>query len=72
MRDFSLITSKVLVDLTAIDYVSPATMRFHLHYFLLSVQYNMRFQIGTIVAEKDQVLTSTKVFLNSLWLEREV
>jgi len=72
MRDFSLITSKVLIDLTAVDHVSPATVRFHLHYFLLSMQYNMRFQICTIVADKAQVLTSTKVFLSSLWLEREV
>jgi NADH-quinone oxidoreductase subunit C len=72
LRDFSLTTCKVLVDLTAVDYASPATMRFHLHYLLLSLQYNMRFQVCTTVAEKGQVLTSTRVFLNSLWLEREV
>lgn len=72
MRDFSLINSKVLIDLTAVDYVSPPTIRYYLHYFLLSMQYNMRFQVCALTAEKSQVVTTTKLFLNSLWLEREV
>lgn len=72
LRDFSLTTGKTLIDLTAVDYQQALTSRFHLHYFILSMQYNVRYQVSIPVRYKETVPTSSKIFLSSLWSEREV
>jgi NADH:ubiquinone oxidoreductase subunit C len=39
-----------LTDITAVDYAG-SSYRFHVHYFLLSITYNVRFQVITQVKE---------------------
>ena len=62
---------KVLVDLTAVDYPSRK-VRFELVYNLLSVQYNSRVRVKTLVDEIDPISSVTPLYSSAAWWEREV
>jgi len=62
---------KVLVDVTAVDYPSRAK-RFDVVYHLLSVQYNTRLRVKTMVDELTPVHSLTSLYPSANWFEREV
>ena len=61
---------KMLIDVTAVDYPSR-THRFEVVYQLLSVQYNARIRVKTLVDELTPVESVTPVFAAANWFERE-
>ena len=67
-HEFSLLSA-----LTAVDYWPQETPRFHVVYQLTSLTQNLSIQLRVPVNGSDpQVPTSTGVFANSNWREREV
>ena len=62
---------KVLVDMTAVDYPTRAN-RFDVVYHLLSVKYNTRIRIKTVVNELDSLESITSLYSSAGWAEREV
>ena len=61
---------KMLIDVTAIDYPSR-THPFEVVYQLLSIQYNARIRVKTLVDELTPVESATRVFPSANWFERE-
>lgn len=62
---------KVLVDVTAVDYPSRE-LRFEVVYNLLSIQYNSRIRVKTVVDEITPISSATTVFSSAAWWEREI
>lgn len=62
---------KILVDVTAVDYPSRE-LRFEVVYNLLSIQYNSRIRVKTVVDEITPISSATTVFPSAAWWEREV
>ena len=62
---------KLLVDITAIDYINKKN-RFQLVYNLLSLNLNRRLLINININELNLVPSITELFPNSSWYEREV
>lgn len=60
-----------LVELTAVDHPNDQR-RFELVYILYSFPHNERIRIKTRVAESENALSITSLFLAANWLEREV
>ena len=61
---------KMLIDITAVDYPSRSN-RFEVVYQLLSVQYNSRLRVKTIVDELTPVASISSLFPSANWFERE-
>ena len=62
---------KQLIDITAVDYPQNEK-RFKIVYLLLSHENNLRIIINTIIDEKENVPTVTKIFPSANWMEREI
>jgi NADH/F420H2 dehydrogenase subunit C len=60
-----------LVDMTAVDYIIR-DVRFDVVYMLLSVHYNTRCIVKTIVNEVDTVPSMLQLYSSANWREREV
>ena len=62
---------KVLVDMTAVDYPTRAN-RFDVVYHLLSIKYNTRIRVKTVINELDSIESITNLYSSAGWAEREV
>lgn len=71
LRDHVHTQYKQLIDLTAIDYPTR-NKRFSIVYNLLSVEFNSRIRLKTVVDEITPISSVTKVFSCAAWWEREV
>ena len=61
----------LLVDICGVDYPERDN-RFEIVYQLLSVSYNQRLCIKAYTCENTAVHSISKIFINAVWLEREV
>jgi len=62
---------KVLVDMTAVDYPTRPN-RFDVVYHLLSIKYNTRIRVKTVINELDSLESITNLYSSAGWAEREV
>jgi len=62
---------KVLVDMTAVDYPTRPN-RFDVVYHLLSIKYNTRIRVKTVINELDSLESMTNLYNSAGWAEREV
>jgi NADH/F420H2 dehydrogenase subunit C len=61
----------LLVDICGVDY-PERNNRFEIIYQLLSISYSQRLCIKTYTCENKSICSISKVFINAVWLEREV
>ncbi len=61
----------LLVDICGVDYPEQSK-RFEIVYQLLSISYNQRLFIKVYTCENQVVHSISKIFVNSVWFEREV
>jgi NADH-quinone oxidoreductase subunit C len=71
LRDFEGCLFKMLIDIFVTDYPGKSK-RFVLTYCLLSLKYNIRLKVRTVISEFDSVPSVVDVYKSSCWLEREV
>ena len=62
---------KILTDMCAVDYILKIN-RFEVIYNLLSIKYNTRIRVKTVVDEVTFIPSITSIYKNAEWLEREV
>jgi len=62
---------KVLSDICAVDFLKKST-RFEIIYNLLSIRFNTKIRIKTLLNELTPINTITNVFECANWWEREV
>lgn len=75
LRDDAAYQFKMLVDLTAVDWlgkVAEGAPRFEVVYHVLSTIKNLRVRVKVAVADGDTLPTATGVFSAANWYEREV
>lgn len=75
LRDTSGLYYNFLSDISAVDYYPESSRpeRFGVSYHLYSMLYNRRIRVKTFVAEDAPIVpTSTVLWLNANWLEREI
>jgi NADH dehydrogenase (ubiquinone) Fe-S protein 3 len=70
LKNHSQTQYKILIDLTAVDYPSRLK-RFEVVYNLLSIQYNSRIRIKTLVDELSPLDSLVSIYSASNWFERE-
>jgi len=61
----------LLVDICSVDY-PEREKRFEIVYQLLSISYNQRLRVKTYTCENKAIQSISKVFINSVWFEREM
>jgi NADH/F420H2 dehydrogenase subunit C len=71
LRDSSVCSFKLLMDITAVDYPHRSE-RFEVIYNLLSVKYNARILVITSVDELTPLVSITSLYNSAGWYEREV
>jgi len=62
---------KQLIDITAADYPENKK-RFKMIYLLLSHEFNHRIVLSYLISENEKILSLTKIFPSSNWMEREI
>ena len=62
---------KQLIDITAADY-PESKKRFKMIYLLLSHEFNHRIVLSYFISENEKILSLTKIFPSSNWMEREI
>ena len=62
---------KQLIDITAADYPENKK-RFKIIYLLLSHEFNHRIVLSYLISENEKILSLTKIFPSSNWMEREI
>jgi len=62
---------KQLIDITAADYPDNKK-RFKMIYLLLSHEFNHRIVLSYLISENEKILSLTKIFPSSNWMEREI
>ena len=73
LRDHVNTKYQILVDLTAVDYPSRINSgRFEVVYNLLTIRYNSRIRVKTLVDEITPISSVTEVYSSAGWWEREV
>lgn len=71
LRDHTYCKYSVLVDITAVDYPERKE-RFEVVYLLLSMCYNARLRVTTVVDELTPLQSVTSIYNAAGWYEREV
>ncbi len=71
LRDFEGCLFKMLIDIFVIDYPGKSK-RFVLIYSLLSLKYNIRLNVKTVLSEFDSIKSVVDVYKTACWMEREV
>ena len=71
LKDHTNTQYKMLLDVTAVDYPSREK-RFEVVYNLLSLQYNSRIRIKTVIDEMTPINSIVSVYSSANWWEREV
>jgi len=72
LRDHTTALFKMVVDITAVDYPSNTERRFEVVYNLLSLHWNARIRLKTLVDEVTPVPTIVPLYSAANWWEREV
>ena len=62
---------KQLIDITAADYPDNKK-RFKMIYLLLSHEFNHRIVLSYLISENEKILSLTKIYPSSNWMEREI
>lgn len=70
LRDHTGVQTKVLIDVTAVDYPERAT-RFEVVYIFLSIQQNSRLRVKTQLDSLTPVDSIVDIFPAANWFERE-
>jgi NADH-quinone oxidoreductase subunit C len=63
---------KMLVDLTAVDWLNKRDKRFEVVYHLRNLDENKRIRIKIQIDENEKVDSITSIYKGANWLEREV
>jgi NADH-quinone oxidoreductase subunit C len=63
---------KMLVDLTAVDWLNKRDKRFEVVYHLRNLDENKRIRVKIQVDENEEVDSITSIYKGANWLEREV
>jgi len=63
---------KMLVDLTAVDWLNKRDKRFEVVYHLRNLDENKRIRVKIQVNENEEVDSITSIYKGANWLEREV
>jgi NADH-quinone oxidoreductase subunit C len=63
---------KMLVDLTAVDWLNKRDKRFEVVYHLRNLDENKRIRVKIQVNENEEVDSTTSIYKGANWLEREV
>jgi len=63
---------KMLVDLTAVDWLNKRDRRFEVVYHLRNLDENKRIRVKIQVGENEEVDSITSIYKGANWLEREV
>ncbi len=63
---------KMLIDLTAVDYLNKKQKRFEIVYHLRNLDENVRIRIKIEVDDNEEVDSLTSIYKGANWLEREV
>jgi NADH-quinone oxidoreductase subunit C len=63
---------KMLVDLTAVDWLNKRDKRFEVVYHLRNLDENKRIRVKIQVGENEEVDSITSIYKGANWLEREV
>jgi len=71
IKNHSTTQYKVLIDMTAVDYPSK-DFRFEVVYSLLSVRFNSRLRIKTVINELETINSATSLYPSANWAEREI
>jgi len=71
LKDNTNCQFKVLIDICAVDF-PERNQRFEIVYNLLSIKYNFRIRIKTLVDEITPINSLTEVYEAANWWEREV
>lgn len=70
LKKYSLIRFSILIDITAVDYLSKKK-RLEINYFLLSIFLNLRLRLKLYVNEIISVPSITSIYSSANWFERE-
>ena len=71
IKNHSTTQYKVLIDMTAVDYPSK-DFRFEVVYSLLSIRFNSRLRIKTVINELETIKSATFLYPSANWAEREI
>lgn len=63
---------KMLVDLTAIDWLNKKSKRFEIVYHLRNLDENLIIRLKTSIDKNEEVDSITSIYKGANWLEREV
>jgi NADH-quinone oxidoreductase subunit C len=63
---------KMLVDLTAVDWLNKRDKRFEVVYHLRNLDENKRIRVKIQIDENEEVDSITSIYKGANWLEREV
>jgi NADH-quinone oxidoreductase subunit C len=63
---------KMLVDLTAVDWLNKRDKRFEVVYHLRNLDENKRIRVKIQIGENEEVDSITSIYKGANWLEREV
>jgi NADH-quinone oxidoreductase subunit C len=63
---------KMLIDLTAVDWLNKRDKRFEVVYHLRNLDENKRIRVKIQVDENEEVDSITSIYKGANWLEREV
>jgi NADH-quinone oxidoreductase subunit C len=63
---------KMLVDLTAVDWLNKRDRRFEVVYHLRNLDENKRIRVKIQIDENEEVDSITSIYKGANWLEREV
>ncbi len=63
---------KMLVDITAVDWLNKKQKRFEVVYHLRNLDENARIRIKIMIDENEEIESITSIYKGANWLEREV
>ncbi|MEO0202734.1 MAG: NADH-quinone oxidoreductase subunit C [candidate division WOR-3 bacterium] len=63
---------KMLVDITAVDWLNKKQKRFEVVYHLRNLDENVRIRIKIMIDENEEIESITSIYKGANWLEREV
>jgi NADH-quinone oxidoreductase subunit C len=63
---------KMLIDITAVDWLNKKPKRFEVVYHLRNIDENIRIRIKVPTDENEEVDSITSIYKGANWLEREV
>jgi len=71
LKNSMVLNFESLADFTGLHYPDILN-EIELNYFILSYKLNLRFILKIFMKKEDLIISLSKIFINSTWLEREV